>query len=36
MGLLTDFTAKTYNMGVLRRKVQNIYVKGDIDYEKND
>ena len=34
-GLLTDFTAKTYNIGVLKRKVQKINVKGDIENEKD-
>ena len=34
-GLLTDFTTKTYNIGVLKRKVQKLNVKGDIDYEKD-
>ena len=34
-GLLTDFTTKTYNIGVLKRKVQKINVKGDIENEKD-
>ena len=35
IGLLTDFTAKFYNVGVLTRKVQKLKVKGDMDYEKD-
>lgn len=34
-GLLTDFTNKIYNIGVLKRKVQRINVKGDIEDEKD-
>ena len=34
-GLLTDFTVKTYNIGVPGRKVQKINVKGDIENEKD-
>ena len=32
--MLTDFTTKTYNIGVLKRKVQK-NVKGDIENEKD-